>query len=311
MPAAWLGLLVSCGDSTPSEAPVGTKTAIHYDNIMVYSDLSSRLRSNPNDTVILAQVIDYFIDDCVKPGVKINDRSSILYSRINYHKSDCPSKKIDIGTIPDLTSKQKFVNDNSPDGGLTQAIGELRDAIRCNYRERDKDGLDILSLLFLEVNAGYHLKDTVVTLSDERDTILQVYRNHLVLFTDGYLEYATAKGSKDFYFGKKQIEAVRKYCKSKQVTPEEAIRDNPRFRIRPLPSPNNRLVRLYVLETDDRGLNARRGTVLHTGELSDNHILQLVWKDWAERSGFRHFEWKQKTTPTNLPQDFIRRIFQG
>ncbi len=300
-----LATLASCNLEVPNEEP----NVIDYNNIMIYSDLSSRMNNNPNDTSIINQIVDFFVTDCVKPGIKVNDRSSISFSRANHQRSNCSTAKIDIGHFKNLEEKQKFVNNKSTNGSLNSAIMEFKNSVRCNYLERDKGGLDLLSLIYQEVNSGNHIKKPDFILN-ERDTTTLYYHNHLFIFTDGYLEYAAASSSKDFYYGAPQIEALRKFCKTNKVDPEKAIRDNPQFKIRPLISENNKYVNLYIMETDERGFDIVRGTLKNTGDLSDNNILKLVWKVWAEESEFKSFEWKQMTTAGNLSPDFLRQIIK-
>jgi hypothetical protein len=282
---------------------------IEYDNIMIYTDLSSRMDKNPNDTTIINQLIDFFITGCVKPGIKVNDRSAISFSRINYKRSSCPSANINIGQFKNIEQKQQFVNNISEDKNLKKSIIEFKNSISCNYQERDNGGLDLLSLIYQEINTGNNIKKPEYIIS-ETDTTTLYYYNHLFIFTDGYLEYSTETGNTDFYFGEPQIEGLRKYCRKNKVAPEDAIRNNSQFKLRPLVSDNNKLVSLYILETDDRGFNVRNGTLKNTGDLSDNNLLRLVWKVWAEESGFRYFEWKPITTTTNLPTDFIQKIIK-
>jgi hypothetical protein len=294
-----------CKLDIPNDEP----DIIEYDNIMIYTDLSSRLNKNPSDTLVINQIVDFFVTGCVKPGIKVNDRSAISFSRLNYHLSNCPSAKIDIGQFKNLEEKQQFVNDKNESKGLTKSIFEFKSSVSCNYFERDNGGLDLLSLIYQEVSTGNHIKKPEYILS-ETDTTTLKFNNHLFIFTDGYLEYSTATGSKDFYFGELRIESVRKFCKTNKVSAEEAIRKNLQFKIRPLFSENNKFVNLYILETDDRGFNVQKGTLKNTGDLSDNNILRLVWKIWAEESGFRHFEWRPITTATNLPHDYIQKLIK-
>ena len=282
---------------------------IEYDNIMIYSDLSSRMYKNPNDTMVINQILDFFVTECVRPGIKINDRSAISFSRINYRRSKCPSYKIDIGQIKNLEEKQKFVNNNSNKMNLNQAIEEFKNVVRCNYGERDIGGLDLISLIYEEIISGNYIKKPEYLISDS-DTITLYYHNHLIIFTDGYLEFSTKSGSKEFYYGVPQIEALRKFCRTKKVSPEHAIRNNHQFKLRPLYSENNKLVNLYVLETDDRGFNSQKGTYQNTGELSDNNLLRLVWEIWAKESGFKHFEWRRMTTKNNLPNDYVKKLIK-
>ncbi len=279
---------------------------LEYNNLLIYSDLSSRMISGPNDKMVIKQIVDYFVKDCVKPGVKVNDRSSIRFSRVNYLGSNCSSPKIDIEQI-DNKDKPKFVNSRSSDGGLSKAIKDFLSDVDCNYSERDKGGLDLLSLIYQEVNSGINIKKPYNRISENGDTTTYNFINHIFIFTDGYLEYSpNSSDEKEFYFGTAEIESVRKFCKENNVSVENAIKNNSKFKIRPLFSKNNKLVNLYVLETTDRGIDIEKGTVRNTGELSDNNILKTVWEIWAKESGFRSFKWNLMTTPGNLPEDFIK-----
>lgn len=291
------------GCNIPKEESV----VLYYDNIMIYSDLSNRLDNTPNDTMVIYQIANYFITDCVKPGIKVNDRSSINFSRVNMFNSKCSTSKIDIGEIISLEEKQKYVNDKIYPTNLSNDIKKFKETVACNYLGRDNDGLDILSLLYSEINSGNHIKSSTF-LYGENDTTKIIFYNHLFLFTDGYLEYNIKTGNSDFYFGQSQIENIRQYCKLNKVSPEFAIKNNLKFKIRPLISDNNKFVNLYLMETYDRGLNELKGTLKNTGDLSDNNILKLVWKTWANESGFRVFVWKQLTKPKSLPRDYIRNM---
>jgi hypothetical protein len=289
----------------PTDEPV----ALVYNNIMIYTDLSNRIKKEPNDTMVVNQLINFFITDCVKPGIKVNDRSSIYFSRVNSFNSNCSAAKIDIGEIKSLEEKQLFVNNSSKSKNLSDAIHGFKNNVTCNYQEQDKNGLDILSLLYNEISSGNHIKKPTF-IPGENDTTKINYINHLLLFTDGYLEYSKTNGNSDFYFGESEIENVRQYCKKNKVSPVEAIKNNPNFKLRPLKSEYNPFINLYVMETYDRGFNELKGTLNHTGDLSDNNILKTVWEIWANESGFNNFVWKQMTKPTSLPNDYIKTVLE-
>jgi hypothetical protein len=267
------------------------------------------MNKKPSDTIVINQIVDFFVTGCVKPGIKVNDRSAISFLRANHQRSNCPSSRIDIGQFKNLEEKQQFVNNKSDNVNLSKAILEFKSSLICNYLERDKGGLDLLSLIYQEVNTGNLIKKPEYLIS-ETDTTTLYFHNHLFIFTDGYLEFSTSTGSKDFYYSEPQIQAIRKFCRINKVSPEKAIIDNPQFKLRPLVSENNKLVNLYILETDDRGFNIEKGTLKNTGDLSDNNILRIVWKVWAEESGFNNFEWKPITTATNLPSDYIQKLIK-
>lgn len=296
-------LVSSCIDKPVETIP----DILTYNNIAIYSDLSNRLDRSPNDTAVISQLMEYFVTDCVKPGTKINDRSSISFSRVNFFRSKCLAAKIDVGETKSLEEKQLFVNNGSSTRNLSTSLIEFKKRVQCNYKERDTGGLDILSLIYNEVNSGNNVKKPSFIIGDN-DTTKINYVNHLFIFTDGYLEYSKKDGDADFYYSQPQIEKVRAYCKAKKVSPEDAIKNNSDFRLRSLKSDNNKFINLYVMETYDRGLNEQKGTLTNTGNLSDNNILRKVWEDWAVESGYKSFVWKQITKPNSLTQNYIRDI---
>lgn len=298
-----LCFLAFFGCKIPKEEPV----VLEYDNIMIYTDLSSRLEKSPNDTMVINQLANFFVIECVRPGIKVYDRSSISFSRVNMFKSNCSTAKIDIDEIVSLEEKQLYVNDSAKTNNISNDIRKFKETIACNYLEKDQGGLDILSLLYNEMNSGNHIKKPTF-INGENDTTKIVFYNHLFLFTDGYLEYDTKTGGSDFYFGQPQIEKVREYCRSNKIAPDEAIKNNPDFKLRPLKSENNKYVNLYIMETYDRGLNEQKGTLKNTGDLSDNNILRIVWQNWASESGFKSFVWKQMTKPSSLPKNYIKSV---
>lgn len=297
-----INILTGCGEKEP-------KMEIEYNNILICSDLSSRIENNPNDSIMINMIIDYFVRDCVKPGLKTNDRSSIYFSRINEKASKCGMAKIDIGEIDNLQEKQKFVNNTCENNNLKKAISEFKNTIGCVYSERDKVGLDILSLLNDKIENSGLIKKSIL-IPTENDTTTLKFQNHLIIFTDGYLEFSKKDGNKSYYFGEKEIKAIRNFCINNNCSLEQAINNNPKFSITPLISENNKFINLYVLETYDRGINQITGTIKNGGTLSDNNILKLVWEKWAKDSGFKKFKWRTSTTGSPITKDYIKNLIE-
>ena len=72
----FLGLIIlfSCGSDPETKE-------LTYQNIMILSDMSSRLVNKPNkDKEEIDKILSYFVIECVKPGEKIGDKSSIYFS---------------------------------------------------------------------------------------------------------------------------------------------------------------------------------------------------------------------------------------
>jgi hypothetical protein len=69
-------LLFSCMPETQNKQ-------LTYQNIVILSDMSSRIRNSrfPNkDNQEIHKIIEYFKSECVKPGEKIGDKSSLTFS---------------------------------------------------------------------------------------------------------------------------------------------------------------------------------------------------------------------------------------
>jgi hypothetical protein len=278
-----------------------------YENIVIYSDVSSRLKNfpYPNDSLVIDGIIEYFVNDCVKPGVKTNDRSRIAFSRMNDYNSKCGSYCIDIDEIKPLNEKQKFVNNKSKNGNLSDRIKQLRSVVSCVYKEQDP-GLDILTLLSTKIESGTELKRSV-TIKGMNDKESKIeYSNTIIVLTDGYLEF---KGtSKVNYFGVEQIEKVREQCIAEKLTAAEVFAKYPNLCLDPINNQNNGLVNLVVMETADRGFDPKNGIYKYKPSLSDNTILKAAWENWAIQSGFKNFKWIQSTNKA-LSKDFIKKIF--
>ena len=183
------------------------RVVLSYENITIYSDLSNRLSKNPNDKVVIDQIKNYFVKDCVKPGQKTNDRSSLAFSRMNFFNSNCGTSKIDIEAVGNLMEKSKFVNNKGQGATLKKALAEFTDVVNCSYLETDSVGLDILSLLYNEVNSGNPIKFSN-SVFDGCDSTIYQKRNHIFIFTDGYLEFSRKDGNVNLYFGRPEIDRV-------------------------------------------------------------------------------------------------------
>lgn len=304
-----IGFLILLGFTNCTNCRREPKNEItNYNNILIYSDLSSRMDKNPNDKILINELLTYFEKECVKPGEKIGDNSSINFSKINAYNTNCETAKIDLTEIEKVEDKQAFVNNKSKDN-LKKRLKEFSAIVNCNYQEKDKGGLDILSLLHGTINEGNSIKQPIVQALPNGDKYTKNFINHMFLFTDGYLEYNTDGIGKKYYFGSEQIESVREFCIKNNVSPEKAIENvKNHLKLTPLRSENNKLINLYILETDDRGFNKQQGTQKNSGPLSDNNILQAAWKIWAKESGFKNFVWKQTSKSSTIAKDYIQQL---
>jgi hypothetical protein len=285
---------VLLNSSCTNDPPEPQNKTLTYQNIIIMSDLSNRLKTrNCRDTIIIREIINKFKKECVKPGEKIGDRSSLSFSIFNTPNFET----LDMGDIKKIEEKQQFVNSTGKykNTGLDYRLNLFFETVLKTYKNNEHTyGLNLIGLLLDKIENDIIIKkDTFST--DGLDTTFIKYDNHVYIFTDGYLE---TKGkplntSEYYYFSSNEINRVREYAVLNNVSPRDALRLNTSLRLPKKPQKNNSLVQLHILETDDRKYNPESGKSEHPDGLNDNDILKAVWKQWAEDSRFKgELKWK-------------------
>ena len=277
-------VFVSCGVDSEN-------TELTYQNIVILSDMSSRIDNRPNkDIVEIKKLLSYFKNECVKPGEKIGDKSSISYSSF----SDKMIASIDLDQIKSLGAKQQFINSTGEykSTGLNQQLGDFENKVISSYATIRNPGLDLISVLIEKnQNDGIVKNDTYLT--DGVDTTFINYDNHIYIFTDGYLEYSGKKNNSQFYFGNPEIEKVRKYCISNNIEITKALEADKSLGLTPIKAENNKFINLHIFETHERDKDDKKLIYKHNQGQRDNEILEAVWRKWALESGFKSLEWKK------------------
>lgn len=277
-------LLVSCGPELKNEY-------LKYQNIVILSDMSSRLKNCPQkDTHEIHGIVQFFKNECVKPGEKIGDKSCISFSTF----SEKVAISIDIDKIKDLGAKQRFINSTGEyqNNGLEQSIVNFENTVRNVYDTTRNLGLDLISILIEKIeNEPIIKQDTFLT--DGIDTTFIKYENHIYIFTDGYLEYRNKNVNSQFYFGDSEIKAVRQCCIENGVDIKTALKNDTSLCLPSCKREKNKYINLHILETHERDKDLKLQTYKHPMRQRDNEILGEVWRKWAIESGFKSFEWKK------------------
>lgn len=262
-----------------------------YQNIVILSDLSSRIDNKPpKDIEEIQRIIKYFKTECVKPGEKIGDKSSISFSAF----SDRVTAKIDINEIRKLGDKQQFINSTGPyvNAGLKRELELFEEKVKEVYANTRNQGLDLISILIDKLEKEPIVKNDLFV-TDGIDTTFIKYDNHIYIFTDGYLEYLGNGANSQFYFGNSEIEKIRAYCKTNNVNIIKALGDNPSLCLPPYKGKKNEFVTLHILETHERDKNDKLQTYSYPTGQRDNEILEAVWRKWAKESGFKDLTWEK------------------
>lgn len=291
---ATLSLFQSC-------LPVAKNKILTYQNIIIISDLSDRIEPTINGTIPnlqypqkdlneILKILDYFKNECVKPGEKIGDKSCISFSTFSNESIAC----IDIGKIKDVGAKQQFINSTGKyqKNGLNYEIKNFKQNIQNAYQNIRNKGLDLISITIDKIESKPIIKKNTI-LTNGIDTTFVNFDNHIYIFTDGYLEYKGKSLNKQFYFGNSEIEKIRKYCSANNVDIETALKSNISLCLPSVKNNKNQLINLHVLETHERDKDTKLQTYKNPKGLRDNEILEAVWRKWSLESGFKSFEWKK------------------
>lgn len=260
---------------------------LNYTNIIIISDLSSRVNSKKfplKDEREITKIINYFKDICVRPGQKLGDMSCLSFHTF----SDLDPFIIDLSKFENIGVRQKFINSTSQfrNNGFVKKIDDFNKHVNRIYSTMSNKGLDLISILTEKIQNKFDLKLSVGGNSPVK------YENHLYVFTDGYLEYKI-QGNNQFYFGQPQIANIRKYCIKNKLSVTSALNKNPSLGIPATRSGKNKQINIHILETHERDKNVEFLTYENQSGFRDNEILEAVWRKWAIESGFKSFEWKK------------------
>jgi hypothetical protein len=278
-----LVLITSC-------IPEPKTKSLTYQNIVILSDMSSRITNKPQkDLVKIKEIINFYKNECVKPGKKIGDRSSLSFSTFS-NKSKI---FIDIDKFENLAKKQRFVNSTGEytNSGLAQKIYNFEKEIISAYAQNSKPGLDLISVLIEKIEKESIIKKNK-HLTNGIDTTFINFENHINIFTDGYLEYKGKNINDQYYFGIKEINKIRILCKVKKLSITEALKLDNSLKLPAAYDNINNNINLHILETHQRDKNDELQNYNNPKGLRDNEILEEVWRIWAKESGFKSFEWK-------------------
>ncbi|MCX2472715.1 hypothetical protein OQZ33_00075 [Pedobacter sp. MC2016-05] len=280
-------LLSSCSSCVDTKSQ---NRYLTYQNIVILSDMSSRLDNKPSkDISEIHKIVQFFKNECVKPGEKIGDKSSISFSQF----SEPAAISIDLDKIKTIGKKQQFINSTGKykNNGLVKQIELFENKTREIYLNKRNKGLDLISLLSEKIDNESIVKENK-QLMNGIDTTFVNYENHIFIFTDGYLEYLNKDANSQFYFGNHEIDKVRKSCVANRTIAN--VLESYNALCLPInKSPKNQFINLHILETHERDKNDKLNTYKHPKGQRDNEILEAVWRKWALESGFKSFEWKK------------------
>ena len=271
--------------------PESQNKYLKYQNIVILSDMSSRLDNKPSkDIDEIHKIVQFFKNECVKPGEKIGDRSSISFSGFSGELV----ASIDLDKIKTTGAKQQFVNSTGAykDDGLDKQITLFENMTKSFYANTRNQGLDLISILIDKIDNDLAIKQNNQLIIGP-DTTFISYENDIYIFTDGYLEYLDKQTNSQFFFGSPEIDKVRQACIVTHLDIQKVLKANQSICLPLNKSAKNKLINLHVYETHERDKNEKLQNYKYPKGQRDNEILEAVWEKWAIESGFKSFEWKK------------------
>ena len=262
-----------------------------YQNIVILSDMSSRIdNKQTKDIDEIYKIVQYFKNECVKPGEKIGDKSCITFSAF----SEKASASIDLDNIKSLSAKQSFINSTGEykNNGLDKQIEIFEQKVKSKYSNVRNPGLDLISSLIEKIENEPIIKQNTY-LTDGIDTTFVNFENHIYIFTDGYLEYLDKSTNGQFYFSNKEINKVRQFCIDNNLGISKALETSSALSLPNSKSNKNGNINLHILETHERDKNEKQQTYKYPKGQRDNEILAAIWRKWTIESGFKSFEWRK------------------
>jgi hypothetical protein len=262
-----------------------------YQNIVILSDLSSRIdNKEPKDIDEINKIVQFYKNECVKPGEKIGDKSCITFSAF----SEKVSASIDLDKIKSIAAKQSFINSTGEykNNGLDKQIEIFEQKVKSKYSNVRNPGLDLISSLIEKIENEPIIKQNKY-LIEGIDTTFVNFENHIYIFTDGYLEYLDKSTNGQFYFGNTEINNVRQFCIDNNLDISKALETNSSLSLPNSKSNKNGNINLHILETHERDKNEKQQTYTYPKGQRDNEILAAIWRKWTIESGFKSFEWKK------------------
>lgn len=269
-------------------------------NILICSDLSNRLtihKKTESDVKLISKFLD-------------------LYPKEMYYSMGRKRGQNDIVKTLFLNDRNiKSCNINSED--LEIDLSSQNDAERIkfiknidtvkNYKIAKQNFKRELAKLYSCVKEKPQGADLYNFFNQKLDSIYikkKGYRNILLLFTDGYIEYGSyqKKKNKSFYLSQSLIASFRKAYKKSEETNIKSFFNKNNYGIQPIENSVLQHLEVLALEFYDRSLS--KGSNTSTDRPTDYEIIKLFWEDWMKKSNVKFF----KSYKFGSVEDFEKRL---
>ena len=321
------GTLIALISGIEIEKTIRSPKKQEHFNMIIVPDLSNRIdivnKPKPvSDLEIIGGVLDNIYPEFLSEN-RINahqqDRFLLEFTNqklITDHNINTDLLSVDISKFKNQIERIEYLTGKNNLNNLNRDIEKLKTEVGNTYAKARADlgGADIPS--FLEnLNTSQIKKKGCLKNKKTHDgkTIVQEYRNVIILITDGYIEadkYSSNYTSQKIYpnISEKRINSFRNdFSQKKNGRSLKQFFTDEGYGITPVQNELLKETEILVLEIDDRSLNESGNS---TKEINDYKIIKLFWEDWLTKSGVKRFELYKKASTKTEVQDHINKFLQ-
>jgi hypothetical protein len=275
-----------------------TTTKEHI-NLIITPDLSNRIEKiypKPvSDISLIKNIYSSYYPEIYNIKNRVLGQKDVIQFRftnpaiINKFSVNLNNLKMDLSEMS-ASDRIDFLINGGSKGVLRSLNTELRD-LYANAREHSTGG-DIYNYFKKEISPVI-VKETQPPKAFDETTIINLERNIIVLFTDGYLEAGLYGDENCFekqclFLSKEKVDQFRRAFLSSRNKSLEDFFLKSGYGIIPIENASLKNTEVFVAEMYDRSLNKNTGS--QTVSPNDFEILTLFWSDWLEKSGVKRYK---------------------
>lgn len=301
----------SCKNDEDKTKVDGGKVDLHqsvhdtyHNNIIIAPDLSNRNNGKLYPKPLKdQQIVDVVLSNIDSKIIKTTNRQtdqldkfSVAFINKNLIEKYGVDKKvlnIDFASFNNQRERIEYIKANSGKSLKKDRVDFLQEySSMIEKSSEDIYGSDIWSFLNNGVDNTIVRNDSKTTTYKDKN-YRNIYRNVMILITDGYIEAGLykkegcLKDNQCYYLSKNRIDDFRRdFINSGKGDLKEFFHEK-KYSIVPCNNPNLKNLEILVLELYDRSLSKGGNATVHP---TDMDIMQLFWTDWLSKSKVKRFE---------------------
>lgn len=304
-------------DNTPKES----QAILHLNNAYVF-DLSNRTQKEDKRAVSDSKIVDYIIEEIDGKFKDAFNRKSLIHkdihriqttSREMYSQLDVNAENLtcDFSKFSKPIDLSNFLfNRNSDKENLNTWKSDCKNEFQSLYSKAQKQsrGADLFNYV---KDCKKYFGKKLPDLKFKKNTRENKYKENLFLITDGYIEYGQYSNDKVApYLSSNRIKSFKAaFQKSGNGRSLSQFFTEEGYGITPVFDSAHENINVMIIGFEDRSVNeyglAKKGV-----KIKDREILELFWRDWLNKSGFKKIEIApvliSKTELDELIMNFIK-----